>query len=135
MFGVMALLAFVTPYLMMLGMGLLIWHLRGRSWRVWLAAAALAVLFVSQSREFFYMIGLPLPYPYEGPSLGASYREFVGALEWFRLEILLAATVALGILIVPPPAARPWRVLAFVVLGGLVLASLLTWSFMGLRFN
>lgn len=132
MFGLTALIAVLLPWLMILLMAILIWTLRARRVRALLALAALILLWLTNAREFLYAIGLPLPYPDEP---GGALRDVVGALEWYRWQIVALACVAAAALALPLPGARGQRVLAVITVLGLAISAALVWSFTGLRFN
>lgn len=132
MLGLTVLIAFLLPWLMIILLAVLIWKLRARRVRALLALAALILLWLTNAREFLYAIGLPLPYPDEP---GGALREVVGALEWYRWQILALACVAAAALALPLPGARGQRLLAILTVLGLAISAALAWSLTGLRFN
>ncbi|AVO44928.1 hypothetical protein [Phreatobacter cathodiphilus] len=136
MFGIMALLAFTLPWVLLPAMAGLIWLLRTRRLRAVPALAALILAALPHLRECLHAIGLGLPYPgEETTALGRSFRAQLSAAEGFAWPLLVLAAVAAAVLSWPPPDRTGTRVLAVLVVAGLAASAALIWSFTGLRFN
>jgi hypothetical protein len=136
MFGIMAIITFVLPWVLLPAMAVLIWLLRRRLLRAFLALGALVLVAVSHSREFLYAIGLGLPYPdEEAAALISAFRALVSAAEWYAWQNLVLAAVSAALLSWPLPDGRGKRGLAVAVVAGLGVSATLVWSFRGLRFN
>jgi hypothetical protein len=136
MFGIMALLAFTLPWVLLPAMAVLIWLLRARPLRAVLALAAMVLAALPHLREFLYAIGLGLPYPgEESTALAGSFRWLLSAAEGFAWPLLGLAALVAGLLSWPPPDRAGTRVLAALVVVGLGVSAALVWSFTGLRFN
>jgi hypothetical protein len=136
MFGLTALVAMILPWVVLPAMAVLIWKMRGRTMRAFLALAALVMAAATQSRELFYAIGLGLPYPGEETNaLASAFRRIVSAAEWFTWKILGIAALSALLLAWPMPETAGIRALAIAVVIGLVVSALLFWSLTGLRFN
>jgi|GEM_PF-2390848 len=136
MFGIMALVTFVLPWVMLPAMAALIWLLRRRHLRAFLAFAALVLVALTHSREVLYAVGLGLPYPdEEAGALISAFRALVIAAEWYDWQTLALAAVSATVLAWPLPDGRGTRVLAVVVTVGLGISTMLLWSFTGVRFN
>jgi len=136
MFGIMALITFVLPWVMLPAMAVLIWLLRRRHLRAFLALAALVLVALTHSREVLYAIGLGLPYPdEEAGALISAFRTLVSATEWYAWQTLALAAVSAAVLAWPLPDGKGTRVLSVVVVAGLGVAAALVWSLAGVRFN
>jgi len=129
MFVLSALLGMVLMMTVPILMAILIWQLRVRRLRAGVALVAMVLMWLVDSREYMFMLGVPLYDPYEpaGP-----IRSVVLALEWFRLEIQMLATVATAVLVWPLPEPRWQRLLAIAVPAMLMLSVLVTFAFQGL---
>lgn len=136
MFGIMALLAFTLPWVLLPAMAVLIWLLRTRRLRAVLALAAMMLAALPHLREFLYAIGLGLPYPgEESTALAGSVRALLSAAEGLAWPLLGLAAMSAAWLAWPLPDRAGTRVLAVMVVVGLGASVALVWSFTGLRFN
>jgi hypothetical protein len=136
MFGIMALLAFTLPWVLLPAMAVLIWLLRSRRLRAVLALAAMILAVLPHLREVLYAIGLGLPYPGdESTALAVGVRVLLSATEGYAWPFLGLAAMSAALLSWPLPDRSGTRVLAALVVVGLGVAAALVWSFTGLRFN
>ncbi|MGQ3361017.1 MAG: hypothetical protein ACT6XY_18540 [Phreatobacter sp.] len=136
MFGIMALLALILPWVLLPAMTVLIWRLRTRRPRAVLAMAAAILAALPHLRELLYAVGLGLPYPdEESTRLAASFRALLGATEGYGWHLLGLAALSAAWLCWPLPESRGTRVLAALVVFGLAGSAALVWSFTGLRFS
>ncbi|MDP2801822.1 MAG: hypothetical protein Q8O26_08055 [Phreatobacter sp.] len=136
MFGIMALLAFTLPWVLLPAMAVLIWLLRARRLRAVLALAAMMLAALPHLREVLYAIGLGLPYPgEESTALAGSFRALLSAAEGFAWPLLGLAALSAALLSWPLPDRSGTRVLAFIVVVGLTVSAAMVWTFTGLRFN
>jgi len=132
MFVVSALAGVVLMMTVPILMAILIWQLRARRSRAGVALVALVLLWLVDSREFLYLLGIPPYDPYDPYAPFGPIRSMIRSLEWFRLEIQLLATVASAVLVWPLPEPRWQRLLAIAVPVMLGLSVLVTLAFQGL---
>ncbi len=136
MFGIMALVTLLLPWLTLPAMAVLIWLLRARCLRAVVALAALMLAALPDLREFLYAIGLGLPHPgEETTALAVGFRTVLSATEGYAWHLHGLAALSAVWLSWPWPERRGTRVLAALVVAGMAGSAALIWWFTGLRFN
>lgn len=136
MFGIMALVTLILPWVTLPAMAVLICLLRARCLRALLALAAMMLAALPHLREFLYAIGLGLPYPgEETTALSASFRALLSAAEGYAWHLLGVAALSAAWLSWPLPERPAKRALAVMVVVGLAGSAALGWSLTGLRLN